>query len=1107
MQLGRQMTHRSRLRSRSIFAFALSMALLLISLPKVEGQSRTISPHVVPPQHRSGLPSVRLPVEDGHDIRFSRLSTTQGLSQTRVDAMVQDNQGFMWLGTQNGLDRYDGYEYKVFTHDPTRENSISCGFIHSLLKDRSGTLWVGCDHFLDRFDNVSETFTHYQLAADTPGISNIVDQMSEDRTGLLWLATGNGLFRLNPDTGQIVHYVHDPSNPFSISDNHVDCAFQDRSGRLWLVDGDYVEEFDRTSGRVLFRVRLDDGPYSASIYEDHLGVMWVTYLAPGNGSGLAVLDRASSRLIPYSLYDKRSGEPIHGGFFAALEDHKNTLWFASFGSGLLKFDREHGIFLRYRNRPGDLESLAEDRVISLCEDREGNLWAGLHAKEPNLFRTEVAQFVPLSRNENNPNSLGETFVNAVYQDHDGVLWTGTTGALNRIDRRSGRSVSYPPPGSALSNDIIAINEDTSGGLWVGTFGAGLSRFDRKTGHFKTYLHDPNNPVTLSSNIVSRILVDHDGTMWIATWNGLDRFNAADESFVTYKQHKNSDQELYLDLKEDRNGSLWIGGMGGVNRFDPKTGQFTVYGHRVGDPRSLSDGIVLSVYVDHSGIIWAGTETGLNRLNAEDGAVTHYFVKDGLPSNEVSCVLGDESGMLWMSSNRGLSKLDPIANKFTNYSTVDGLPGDDLTGWDTCHKTASGEMFFGGFSGGVAFYPNKIVNRSSSAPLVLTDFRLTGKSVEIGPHSPLQKSISYASEVTLTHEENIFSLSFAALTYSNPAGNRYRYKLQGLDRDWIQVGSDRGIATYTTLPAANYTFYLQSANRQGGWDEPGLALRIRILPAWWQTLWFRAISTFAGLAILWLAYLMRLKQVTRQVQVRMYERLAERERIARDLHDTFFQGIQGLFLRFHTATSQLSQNEPARDVFENVLRQSDDVMKEGRELLLDLRSATGSNTDLPSALADAGRQFQEVHPCEFNVIVNGEARALHPIVCNELSQIGKEALNNSFHHSRASQIEAEVHYESNQLRLRIRDNGIGIDSHILQQGNRSGHWGLPGMRERAGKLGTAVDIWSRSGGGTEIELRVPARVAYTASLNRNSISWFRRWWTKDDADSAGNSSSR
>jgi ligand-binding sensor domain-containing protein/signal transduction histidine kinase len=1078
VQLCRRAIRQSVLRLRGyIFAVALQQIFLGTVLPPLT-HAQIADPNVAPHSHTGPRP-VRLSVIDGNDIRFSRLSTAQGLSQTRVAGIVQDNQGFMWLGTQNGLDRYDGYEYKVFTHDPARENSLSCGFIHSIFKDHSGTLWVGCDHFLDRFDNVTETFTHYHLGADAPGVaSNFVNQMSQDRTGLLWLATGNGLFRLNPDTGQIVHYVHDPLNPFSLSNDQVKSTLEDSSGRFWVVDGDDLEEFDRTNGRVTLRNRLDKGVgFSASLCEDHLGVLWITYIAGGHGSGLAVFDRSSRRLIPYSLYDKASGKRIYGGFMAAIEDHKNTLWFASFGAGLLKFDREHQVFIRYRNHPSDLESLAENRVISLCEDREGNIWAGLHAKEPNLFRTEVAQFMPLSRNQNNPNSLGETFVNAVYQDHAGVLWTGTTGALNRIDSRSGQSVSYPPPGSGFSNDIIAINEDTSGTLWVGTYGAGLSRFDPKTGRYKTFLHRPGDPSSLSSNIVSRLLVDHEGTMWIATYNGLDRFNTKDESLVTYKQYKNSDEEQYLNIAEDQTGSLWIGSVGGVNRFDPKTGQFTVYAHKVGDPGSLSDDIVLSVYVDHSGAIWVGTENGLNKLNAENGAFTHYFVKDGLPSNEVSCVLGDESGMLWMSTNRGLSKLDPIANKFTNYSTVDGLPGNDLTGWDACFKNRSGEMFFGGFSGGVAFFPKNVTSTSYPLTLVLTEFKLGGRGVEVGPHSPLPKSISYADNLTLSHDQTIFSLRFAALTYYNPAANKYRYRLEGLDNDWIEVGSDSRVATFSTLPVGKYTFRVQTATRHGAWSEPGLALTINSLPPWWATLWFRSVCVVTAVAIIWMFYRLRLKQVAAGIRARMEARLGERERIARDLHDTLLQSVQALILMFHTASRRIPDWEPVRQDMERALGFADQVLMEGRDQVRSLRTSPVPTGELQTAFQQVAEELSFDRNSTFKAIVEGSVRELHPIIREESYSVGREAIINAVRHSEGRNIEIEIIYDSQEFRLRIRDDGRGIDPDVLKKGGRDDHWGLQGMRERAARVGGHLNVWSRPGSGTEVELTVPAATAY------------------------------
>ena len=1102
MQLCQLETHEPTLRElRRISAFVLPLIMLSTSF-----SAATTSTNAFSEMRRGDPHSARVSVIDGIDIRFSRLSTAQGLSQTRVAQIVQDDQGFMWFGTQYGLDRYDGYEFKVFTHDPAREGSLSCVYIHSLFKDRSGSLWVGCDQFLDKFDSLTETFTHYRIGTDTPGeVVNTVFQISQDRTGMLWLATGSGLFGLNPDTGHIIHHVHDPSNPSSLGSNQVKFTLEDRDGRFWVADGENLEEFDRASGKVLSQVRLSEGIKDVSFYEDHRGVFWVTYITSSSGSGLAVLDRSANRLVPFSIYDKKSGKEIPAGFMAAVEDKSNTLWLASFGGGLLKFDSDRGLLVRYRSYPGNPESLADDRVISLCEDREGHIWVGLDASEPNFFRIERTPFVPLPPSRSSPSSHGGKFVNAVYEDHHGVLWTATRGALNRINRGSGESISYRSPGTE-SNDVITITEDQRGDLWVGTFGAGLSRFDRRTGRFKTYLHLPGTASSLSSNIVSRILIDHAGTMWIATYNGLDRFDPRNESFVVYKQDPKSDDEEYFNLAEDKSGFLWMGSWGGLNRFDPETGQFTVYAHRVSDPSSLSDNAVTSTYVDHSGALWVSTENGLNKLNRESGMFTHYYVKDGLPSSAVSCVLEDQFGRLWMSTNRGLSMFDPISKRFANYSTVDGLPGNDFTGWDACFKSPSGEMFFGGFSGGFAFFPDKVISTSYPVPLVLTDFQLAGRPVEVGASSPLRKSITHASDVTLTHDQNIFSLSFAALTYFNPDANRYRYKLEALDRDWVEVGSDRRVASYTTLPAGKYTFHVQSATRQGAWNEPGLTLGITILPPWWDTWWFKLSCIVVFVGILWTLYLLRLKQMEAEIRARLEERLGERERIARELHDTLLQGIQGLILRFQAVAERIPASEPARQMIEKVLDRADEVLLQGRDRVKNLRLTAQTKT-LREAFTDVIKDLAVSKGFEFSVVVEGDVRNLNPLVRDEAYWIGHEALVNALHHAGAKRIEVEIAYDPSHLRLRFRDDGSGIDPKIIEAGGKPGHWGMRGMRERAAKIGAHLETWSRPGAGTELELKIPGSVAYNAQGNGSLWRTFRQLWHEEVTGDADQSSHR
>jgi signal transduction histidine kinase/ligand-binding sensor domain-containing protein len=794
--------------------------------------------------------TIRVPLIEGNDIRFTRLSTAAGLSQTRVSDIVRDDQGFLWFGTQYGLNRHDGHKFKVFTPNPASVNSLSGGYIYSLFKDRSGMLWIGCDLFLDRFEPATETFSHYSLENEDSNRSHVVVfHISQDRAGVLWLATGSGLYGLDPGTGRITrHYGHNPLNPSSLSSNDVKATAEDRSGGFWVADGNDLEQFDRETGKVMLRVSLEESVRDFSFYEDRFGVIWFGYTASGGGGGFASLDRKRNELTHYSFYIKESGQALPTAIHAMLGDSNGTLWLGTMGAGLLKFEQGHERAIRYHNHPGEIESLPDDRVIALAEDGEGNIWAGLQATEPTFFTTRRGSFRPLLLEGHSSKNLGEKMVNAIYEDHQGFLWIGTAAFLTRIDRTNGSTISFRPPESGLNNDLVAITEDRSGLIWVGSNGQGLYRFDRPAGQFKTFRHNPADPSSLSDNTIIRIFFDRAGTMWLATWNGLNRFDAITERFVVYKRDPQSRMEQYYDIAEDKNGVLWLGGNSGLQRFDPATGKFTGYEHRIADPSSLSDNRVTSVQIDHSGAVWAATHSGIDKLNLESGTFTTYYTKDGLPTNRVHCILEDQRGDLWMSTSRGISRFDSVAKTFKNYSVADGLPGMDLTGWRTCFKSPSGEMFFGGFSGATSFYPDRVVDRAYVPPIVFTDFRLFGQPVEVGIGSPLKKSISYADNITLSHQQSTFSVEFAALSFSDTTINRYRYKLDGVDSQWNETGSDQRMVSYAALPAGDYTFHVQTATGQSDWGFPGATLRIQVLPPWWRTWWFQAI---VGAALLFL----------------------------------------------------------------------------------------------------------------------------------------------------------------------------------------------------------------------------------------------------------------
>ena len=403
-----------------------------------------------------------------------------------------------------------------------------------------------------------------------------------------------------------------------------------------------------------------------------------------------------------------------------------------------------------------LRSLPENYILSLCEDREGGIFAGLESQGLIHFNPKSPPFTSLD-----PAALGGTKqVNAVFEDDGGIVWLATREALDSIDRKA-PSPSYR---SSAPDAVIAIREDASGDLWLGSFNQGLHRFDRQTRRYKTYRHNPADPHSLSDDVVTRLLIDHNGTLWAATFDGLNRFDPATEQFTTYTSDPQNKKLYYLELAEDRKGYLWLGAFfSGLQRFDPETGMFTTYEHDLNRPGTLSDNRVNSIHFDRSDTMWVGTQNGLNKFDPKTKTFKVYTQRDGLPGNVVSCMLEDELGNLWMSTNNGVAKFNPQTNSFTGYSTADGLPDLDLSGRGICSKGSGGEMFFGGYAGAVAFFPSKVVDARYTPPIVITELRLNGNPAEIERNSPLRTSISYATDLVLSHDQNAFSFTLSALS--------------------------------------------------------------------------------------------------------------------------------------------------------------------------------------------------------------------------------------------------------------------------------------------------------------------------------------------------------
>lgn len=1009
---------------------------------------------------------VSIPVEDGNDIRFRRLSLSQGLSQTRVSHIVQDNDGYLWFGTQHGVNRYDGYGFRVFKKEQGQPGSLSGIYIYSLFKDRSGTIWVGSDQFLDAFDKTTETFRHYSIDPANPTVIHI----SEDRQGNLWLSTGRGLYQLDPKSGKSVRYAHDPTDPTSLSSDDVKSSGEDKEGTFWVANSAGLEAFDRATGKVTTRIPLREEVREFSFHEDRHGIFWVIY---GSGNGLGVYDRKTNRFVRYA-FEGRDGDKSLTGVYAILETTDGDIWLATMGSGLLRFDRDNFRFVRYRNDPNDPHSLAENRVIALFEDAEGNIWTGLHATPPNSFPKDPLPFQTLWPSPGHVDKLGEALVNTIYEDRSGAIWLGAGGALNRLDPKTRTVDVFTPSGPNASIEVLAIAEDAEGTLWIGSLGGGLYAFDPKTRQFRAYRYGAGNPQGISSDIVTRILVGKSGELWLTTWNGINRFDPATGHFTTYKKDPTASAEPYFSIVEDEKGFFWLGTTAGLVKFDPRNAAFTVYKHGDDDPQSLSNNVVNSIYSPGDGTVWLGTQNGLNRLHVDSGKFDVFFEHDGLAGNAVSCLLGGNDGQLWMSTNRGISRMNVNQSSFDSYSTADGLPGNDLTGWNACNSGRSGKMYFGGFAGATVNNAGALGHDDFVPPVVFTDLQV-GTPPNAAPPDFTRGSGDQPGAVTLPYNDRDMTVSFSALSYRSPETTRYRYKLMGFDNEWHAATSDQRSISYAALPAGTFTLRVQAATTRGNWNMPGASLQIVVLPPWWQSWWARLAVIGILLAGLVSLYRYRVAKVAAQYSIRLEERISERNRLARDLHDTLLQSFQGLIYRLQAVRHSLPhQPAAAAAMLDVVLDKGDEAIIEGRNAVQALRDSTHADFDIVAAVRSEAEELAKLNPsnaASFKFNVYGQPFDLDPKVRDDVYRIILEALRNAFRHAGASSIDCEFIFTDADLRIQVRDDGSGIRSSAGEDGTSTKRWGLAGMKERAEKIGAHLLIESHSGKGTKIELVV------------------------------------
>ncbi len=784
-------------------------------------------------------------------IKFEHVSIKDGLSQSTVYCILQDEQGFMWFGTQDrGLNKYDGYTFKVYTHNPLDNNSISKNNISRIIQDRLGFIWIGTwDGGLEKYDPRTDKFTHYfPNSFDSTSISHSRAQtVFEDHNGTIWVGTaGGGLNKFNREKSNFTYYKHNPNDINSISSDRIWSILEDSIGQLWIATSNGLNQFNPKTEK--FKRFLHDPKNKKSIshkqvrtiFIDHLGHLWV-----GTAVGLDLFNSKTETFTHHYLFsDKNEVNSVNKIF----EDHNNTFWIGTHIGGLLKFDKQRKSFIRYTNDPNDKNTIGYNDVRDIYEDNAQNLWISTRGGGLNKINLKPQKFQHYENNPKDENSLGNNRVRAIFEDRDGLIWIGTDvgGGLDTYDRVKKKFTHYfyepNNPNSLSSNDISAIYQDSKGIMWFGTDGAGLNRYDIKKHLFTHFKHNSKVLSSLINNHIMSIYEDKYGNIWIGTIAGLDKFDRKTNKFIHYQHNAFDDESISNNfiwaIFQDSFGRLWIGTSYGLNFFNYDTETFNRYFNINNNNKTISSNEIYSIFETKTGILLIGTGRGLDVHNREGDYFSLLTNDETIVNNAIYGILEDDSWNLWLSTVNNLILLNSKDKTIRSFNIYDGLQNNDFS-IGACAKSKTGELIIGGANGINIFNHDSIKYNSHIPQVVITDFLINNKPVKTGEKSPINKTINFTKIIKLNYKQNLFSFKFSALDYTNHKENEYKYKLENFDKNWNFAGT-RNFANYTNIPHGTYIFKVKGSNDDELWNNNPISVKIIITPPFWKTVLFRVL---------------------------------------------------------------------------------------------------------------------------------------------------------------------------------------------------------------------------------------------------------------------------
>lgn len=998
-------------------------------------------------------------------LTFKHLTINEGLSQNTVFCIMQDKTGFIWVGTEDGLNKYDGYDFTIFKHENNNPKSLSHSQVNTMLQDPKGNFWIGTSDGLNLYNKHTETFTKISTGNNAEAsTSDFISTLFYDSSGNLWIGTFGGLKRYDYQTKKVVNFsIKNNGQNIAVS-NRVQTIFEDESKTLWVSIGNDLKRIDPATKTILSlpielekNMQLRKGNVR-TIKQSKNGALWFGT----EGAGLFRYDLGTNQTIHYQ-HDLKNENSLPVNIIRTLFPYSaNEMWIGT-RDGLSILNINTNTFTNYRYNPYDAKAISHNSIRSIIKDRAGNIWIGTYAGGLNFFSSGGNNFSYLGQQSGARLGLSHRVVSSILADN-GALWVGTEGGgLNYIDRKRSITKNYTI-NSIQQNIVKSLAKDKNGNLWIGTFD-GLSYLDTKTGRITNYEITINDNKPENKQVYALVVVD--SGLWLGTDGRGLKFRDNQGKITSYfhdAKNKNSiSGDIVLSILKDIDNNLWVGTERGLNYYNAKTNSFTQFLHAKNDKYSIQHNTILSLFNDSKNRLWVGTEGG--GLNYYDRASKKFYpisTSLGLSNAVIHAIREDKSGNLWLSTNKGLSKIVfkkfhfPFSKKeltVMNYTVEDGLQSNQFTS-GAAEIGANGELFFGGINGLTSFYPDKIVYNTFKPKVVITDFLIKNNPVPIGEeNSPLKKPIGETDTITLTYDQAFITFKFAALNFINPEKNQYQYKLKGFyDDDWHIVGNQR-TATYTNLDAGTYTFEVKAANNDGVWTDEIKTIRIVVLPPWWKTWWAFTLYILGIGSILYFIYyyLVKTSKLTHELDFQHMSHEKDQELAQRKL--SFFTNISHeiktpLTLILAPIDKLISFNE-GNNKTQNQLRL---IQRNGERLtrlinqLLDFRKFDSGNMTLQAAEGNIVRFVKEIimafesyasHRSIRLKLITDQQRIRLWFDRDKLEKVIYNLLSNALKFTNeGGQVIVRIKLHEQQpdelLVIEIEDNGIGIPPHQIDK---------------------------------------------------------------------------